>query len=330
MGERVVTVQRWRRFGHDRLYVNRSDDVKVGWWDLIADEGHPERPQDAEALAEAVVVWKSNRPVDNRRAAATPAHNGENDIRATQASASATTQEAAPGQRALPVSYGGRSALADAPTGDKQMMRPWLDLSTNAPGAEAREQALAARDAAPVRSLLARALGVHTDERAWRIGADGEERVAARLAKFAKKDPRWRFLHAIPVGDRGSDIDHLVMGPGGVFTLNTKHHPGARIWVGGNTFMVDGHRQPYLRNSLHEAARAAKLLTAVCGFPVHVEGVIVTVNAKDIVVKKAPTGVHVVPRRQIAQWLGRLGPIHAEPTVEAIFDAARRSTTWQP
>lgn len=207
---------------------------------------------------------------------------------------------------------------------------PWLDLSTNEPGSEAREQALAARNAAPVKSLLARTLGVHTSERAWRIGADGEERVAARLAKLAKKDPRWRSLHAIPVGARGADIDHLVIGPGGVFTLNTKHHPGARIWVGGDTFMVDGHKQPYIRNSRHESARAAKLLSSACGFPVHAEGVIVTVNADDIVVKKAPVGVHVVPRMQVARWLGRHGPIHPESVLEAIFDAARRSTTWQP
>jgi hypothetical protein len=208
--------------------------------------------------------------------------------------------------------------------------RPWIDLATNRAGAEAREQALAAREAAPVKTFLARALGVHTDERAWRIGADGEEKVGAQLAKAAKKDSRWRFLHAIPVGDRSSDIDHLIVGPGGVFTVNTKHHPGAKIWVGGNTFMVNGRRQPYIRNSRHEAARAAELLTAACGFPVHVEGLVVTVNADDVVVKNAPDGVSVVPRMQVAKWLLRHGDILTPDQCEAIFDAARRSTTWRP
>ena len=187
--------------------------------------------------------------------------------------------------------------------------KPWIDLATNQAGAEAREQAVAAKDAAPVRTLFARALGVHTDERAWRIGADGEEKVAARLAKVAKKDPRWRFIHAIPVGNRGSDIDHLIIGPGGVFTVNAKHHPGAKIWVGGNTFMVNGVKQPYVRNARHEASRAADILAAACGFPVHVEGVIVTVNADDVVVKSQPEGVSVVPAhadRQVAAspWRG--------------------------
>ncbi len=188
--------------------------------------------------------------------------------------------------------------------------RPWLDLATNQPGAEAREQAQAARDAAPVKTVLARVLGVHTDERAWRIGADGEEKVATQLAKVAKKDPRWRSLHAIPVGDRGSDIDHLLIGPGGVFTVNAKNHPGARIWVGGNTFMVNGHRQPYVRNSRYEAERAAKLLTAACGFPVYVQGLIVTVNAEDVTIKTQPDGVNVTWRNNLAKWLLRHGDIH--------------------
>ncbi len=331
MEDTGLQVNRWRRFGKDRLYVSHGDEVKVGWWDLTADEGHPETPSDAAALIEAVTNWKAGcRNASPGRGATAQPHDAP--IRGVDT----RSPQSPPDIRDADVA---EVLLAQSPVDPPvavsrdrkgRAIRPWFDLSTNEPGAEAREQAIAARDAAPVKSLLARALGVHTNERAWRIGADGEERVAARLAKLAKKDPRWRSLHAIPVGNRGSDIDHLVIGTGGVFTLNTKHHPGAKIWVGGETFLVDGHKQPYIRNSRHEAARAAKLLTSACGFPVHVDGVIVTVNADDVVVKKAPAGVHVVPRMQIARWLLRHGPIHSESVLEAIFDAARRSTTWQP
>jgi hypothetical protein len=332
MRDSGLQVNRWRRFGKDRLYISRGDEVKVGWWDLIADEGYPETPADAAALAEAVADWKAGSQTDASLGGGDTAQPRKAALRAAKIDPACSTRDAGVAQAAevVPAQSPVGPPVAVSPEPTEQAIRPWLDLSSNAPGAEAREQALAAREAAPVKSLLARALGIHTDERAWRIGADGEERVAARLAKLAKKDPRWRSLHAIPVGNRGSDIDHLVIGPGGVFTLNTKHHPGAKIWVGGDTFMVDGHKQPYIRNSRHEAARAAKLLTSACGFPVHVEGVIVTVNADDIVMKKAPAGVHVVPRMQIARWLARHGPIYAEPVLEAIFDAARRSTTWQP
>jgi hypothetical protein len=46
--------------------------------------------------------------------------------------------------------------------------------------------------------------------------------VAGQLDKLMRRDPRWRCRHSIPVGSNGADIDHLVIGPGGVFTLNTK------------------------------------------------------------------------------------------------------------
>jgi hypothetical protein len=90
-----------------------------------------------------------------------------------------------------------------------------VDLSLNLPGHAVREQALAARAEAPVRTTLARVLGVHTDERAWRIGADGEELVAAELAKVSRKRAAWTAIHAVPVGSKGSDIDHLVLARAG-------------------------------------------------------------------------------------------------------------------
>jgi len=180
-----------------------------------------------------------------------------------------------------------------------------------------------------VRTFFARLLGARTEERAWRIGADGEAIVAAELAGVRLRDPRWCALHAIPVGDRGSDIDHLVIGPGCIYTVNTKHHPRASIWIAGNTFLVNGTNQPYMRNSRHEAARAARLLTAAVGFPVHVEAVIVPVNARSVTIKRAPDGVHVVPRGQFARWLLQQEDFYPVPALHSIYEAARRSTTWQ-
>lgn len=212
---------------------------------------------------------------------------------------------------------------------DSQPADDWDDLTDHRPGALARKQALALKEAAPVKTFLARALGVHTDERAWRVGADGEEMVAAQLRRLAKKDALWRFLNAIPVGEKGSDIDHLVIGPGGVFTLNAKHHPRARVWVRGDTFMVNGKRLPYIRNSRHEAKRASHLLTDACGFPVQVGGVVVPVGADNLSVKDPPPDVAIVNRMQLRRWLCHQPPVLALGQVDAIFDAARRSITWR-
>lgn len=207
--------------------------------------------------------------------------------------------------------------------------RPWVDLSLNLPGSELREQALARRAQAPVKTALARVLNVHTDERAWRMGAVGEEKVAKELGRLTKRSPEWTAIHGVPVGRRGSDIDHVVMGPGGVFTLNTKCHPEANLWIGGDTFMVNGKKTPYVRNARYEAGRASRLLTEATGFSVHVEALIVPVLSNAPTIKSQPgDGVHVVPRRRLCDWFGRLGPVLDRGQLAIIWDVARRSTTW--
>lgn len=284
MSEHAVEVTRWRRYGKDRLYVSHVDGTKLGWWDLQAQELHPESDTCASELSQAVEAWLASQqhPIEKVPAVAGPV-----------------------------------------------LEQPWLDLTHNAAGAEVRAQAVSARDAAPVRTALARVLRVHTEERAWRLGADGEEKVAAQFDRVIKKDSRWQFIHSIPVGSRGADIDHLIIGPGGVFTANTKNHPNGKIWVGGDTVMVNGQRQPYVRNARHEAARASKLLSEACGSPVYVEGVIVLVNAIEWTIKTPPKDVHVVARRQIARWLLHHGDVLDQDRQAAIFEAARRSTTWR-
>jgi hypothetical protein len=204
-----------------------------------------------------------------------------------------------------------------------------IDLAARRPWQLAREAASVARREAPVRSVLARFIRVHTEERAWRIGADGEEKVGDQLEKLVRQDPRWRVLHSTPVGAKGADVDHLVIGPGGVFTLNAKHHPGARVWVGGDTLMVNGARQPYVRNSRHEALRASRLLTSACGWPVRAAGVIVLVNAENLKIKVPASDVQVVGRRKVLGWLRRREQVLDAGTVAAIFGAACTWSTWR-
>ncbi|HXR23607.1 MAG TPA: nuclease-related domain-containing protein [Acidimicrobiales bacterium] len=110
-------------------------------------------------------------------------------------------------------------------------------------------------------------LGVHTDERAWRLGGEGERAVAKQLERLS---PAWRVLHSIVLSEEGTDLDHLVIGPGAVFCINIKNHPRSAVWVAGATFMVNGQHQPYARASESEATKVSPALTAGCGFDVPV------------------------------------------------------------
>jgi hypothetical protein len=200
----------------------------------------------------------------------------------------------------------------------------WQDLALNRPGQAARAKALELKQAAPVKTFITRALGIKTDERAWRVGADGEEEVAWRLRKLGEG---WHVIHAVPVGTKDSDIDHVVIGPPGVFTLNTKNHRGNKVWVAEHAFRVNGQKTDYLRNSQFEAERASKFLSAACGFRVAVEPVIVVISA-GMIIKAQPLGVHVVGRKHITTWLSKRPPVLAPQNVEEIFEQARRDSTW--
>jgi len=297
-----MTVVRWRRYGHDRLYVNGADGQRIGWADLR------ERRIEAEAGVDPRMVE-----------AAVHAH-----------AAWLTAPDAEVATQSDPDVVAGGSDTPPAvepatPTRGLRIEEAWTDLAANRPGQAARAQAVELRAQAPVRTMVARLLGARTEERAWRVGADGEQSVAKRLARL---DDAWRVLHAVPVGSRGADIDHVVIGPGGVFTVNTKHHPGGDVWVGGDTVMINNAKVPYVRNARFEASRARDLLAAAVGTAVPVVG-IVAVLCQKLTVKRAPaSGVVVLAAEELTGWLGRLGPALDSAAAEAVYQRARRSTTW--
>ena len=141
--------------------------------------------------------------------------------------------------------------------------------------------------------------------------------------------PGWRVLHAVPVGDRGSDIDHVVIGRAGVFTLNSKRHPRGKAWVGELQIRVNGQPTDYLRNSRHEAQRAARLLSTAFGRPVEVTAAVVFVDLAHFTVKQMPVDVHVITRRRLVKWLRSLPVVLDDEAVDEVFATARWASTWK-
>jgi Nuclease-related domain len=83
-------------------------------------------------------------------------------------------------------------------------------------------EALIVLELAAVVLFLAVGPGVNRDIGRWRRGAEGEEAVGAILEGLAADG--WHVLHDVTFG-RGN-IDHIAIGPGGVFTVETKSHGG--------------------------------------------------------------------------------------------------------
>lgn len=288
-----IAASRWRKYGHDRTYLTDAETgTRLGYLDNLTGTLHVE----ADGALLDLETWMAHQPSDH-----------------STRPALLDTEPAA------------ETALTDAPD--------WHDLSENRAGQAARAQADAHLEDMRGRSKfwtgVARVLDVKTDERAWRVGAKGEETVGTRLDRLTEHG--WHVLHAVPVGERGSDIDHLLVGPGGVWTINTKNHPGKKIWVSPKQVRVDGHVQPYLRNSEFEADRVRKILTEHLGWEPFVKAGLVFLTGTlvpDVTIKAMPDNVLILDRMDIPRVF-RKSPERLTPEgIAEVFEIARRSTTW--
>jgi hypothetical protein len=190
------------------------------------------------------------------------------------------------------------------------------------------EKLLADREGLPPRSFMGRVFGADPltpENYPWYKGALGEIAVGQILDGLG---PEWIVLHAVPVGAGASDIDHVLIGPAGVFTLNTKNHAGQSVWVAGRTLMVSGKKQRHLYNASYEATRAAKLLSRGVNATVAVTGVVVVLAPKSMTVRERPSDVVVVTDRQLLRWLGDRPKVLTPGQISALTAAAIRPRTW--
>lgn len=324
-----MSASRWRKYGKDRVYVNDDTGAQVGWVDLLTGEEHlndPARVDEFRAVVAPFLPASEDAPAAQPEEVTQRVSSAAAPVAPVAAAEKPVTQDAPPPAAPIPPA----PEPSDVPVSGEP---EWEDLSLRVPGQGVREEAEAAlaamRERSRVRTVLARALDVKTEERAWRVGADGEENVGKRLTKLTKDG--WYVLHSVPVGVKSADIDHVVIGPGGVFTINTKMHSGKKVVVYERAIYVDGFKQDYLRNSRHEAERAGRLLTRQVGFPVEVRPVLVILTAilgSLVEVKHQPDGVTVLTGREVPKAFTRAKPVLTQDQVDAIFEQARRSTTW--
>ncbi|HEV2638121.1 MAG TPA: nuclease-related domain-containing protein [Actinocrinis sp.] len=198
------------------------------------------------------------------------------------------------------------------------------DLAGNAPGSAAAAKA-AQESSHRLVELVARLFRIRTAATSWRVGAAGERMVGRRLRRLEARG--WRVLHAVPLRS-GGDIDHLVIGPGGVFTINTKHHADASIRIGTYVVWVNGTQYKYQQKSLQEARNAESCLGRAVGFPVEVTPMLAFIKARTLTMSLSPGQVMVTSGETIHRTLRRLPTALDRETQDAIYAVARRSRTW--
>lgn len=202
-----------------------------------------------------------------------------------------------------------------------------LTLRARKPGYAVMQECLAIQSAAPPRTSWQRFWGhdpLHDDARSWFKGAIGERDVARALDALG---PEFTVLHAVPVGKRSTDIDHIVVGPTGVFSINTKNHSGQSVWAGGRTLTVNGQRTQHMHRAVAEGERATALLSAAAGGPILVQPVLVVAAAKLRFGDKAPAVVTLQPD-QVGAWITGLPRVHSDEAVRYLAMLAEERRTW--
>jgi hypothetical protein len=181
----------------------------------------------------------------------------------------------------------------------------------------------------PPRTRLARLFGsspLRPGSPDWYQGAQGEIAVGKLLATLP---PDWTAFHDVPIGTTDADIDHILVGPGGIFTINTQQHGGKRIRVGAGTITVGGHKRAYLPAAEHEAERVTTVLRERMPLVAPVQPVLALVDAKRISFRDKPARVKVIDARGLLSWLQRLQPVLSEDEIAEAVVILDSPATWR-
>ncbi|WP_228450124.1 nuclease-related domain-containing protein [Streptomyces alkaliterrae] len=205
------------------------------------------------------------------------------------------------------------------------MLMPNDDFAANQPG-DAIRRKLAELEPSAVRRCLARWSGSESarELRSWQRGLAGERYTARRLRSLGRD---WHVLHAVQYSS-GTDVDHLVIGPGGVFSVNSKHHKGKKVWYGDRGVTVNGASTRHIPASRGEARKASAILTRASGFAVEVRPVLAVVGAAKITVRQSAPPVLLVAADDLARRLSGLPPVLLPAQVNRVYAAARSARTW--
>jgi hypothetical protein len=157
------------------------------------------------------------------------------------------------------------------------------------------------------------------DAVAWRRGSAGERRTARLLSPLERHG--WAVLHDLAVPGSRANLDHLVIGPGGVFMIDSKQYrgrlqldPSGRLWHGRYPLA------PTLRALSLEADRAALALPDP---GVAVVPIVAVHGARVPWGKVVVEGVPVVPARRLPSMLRQLPAVLGPERVAAVADQAR-------
>ena len=157
------------------------------------------------------------------------------------------------------------------------------------------------------------------DTLAWRRGAAGERRTARLLAPLERRG--WAVLHDLAIPGSAANIDHLVIGPGGVLVIDSKQYRGplrvdrdGMVWHGRHLLVAALRRVLWQADQVDEVLGIADLTVAA---------IVASHGARVPEGGLQAHGVTVVPARQVPDLLQALPAVLGPERVAWLADRAR-------
>lgn len=141
--------------------------------------------------------------------------------------------------------------------------------------------------------------------------------------------PGWTVIHSIPLDERDAGLDHLVVGPPGVFVLTTRAYPQAEVEIAGPSFLVDGEPGVSMPGMQKLARRTSEFLSEAAGRYVLVTAAVVVVGAAAISTGRLSPVVPVLPAGRIRPWLLSQHRAMADSAVAELVRLAEDPDTWR-
>lgn len=152
--------------------------------------------------------------------------------------------------------------------------------------------------------------------------------VGERLERL--RGDGWAVLHDVPLGRQGDVVQHLLLGPGGVYAVTVHVHLGAEVHVDRRSLYVNHRSTTYLRDARLQAERVERVLGEAAHTFVTVRAVVVVHTGALAAprVSAMPDDALVLGRTDIPGVFRRVPRRLTDADVEHLAAVAARKETW--
>lgn len=163
---------------------------------------------------------------------------------------------------------------------------------------------------------------IPTSENAWRFGAMLEEDVAKILGDLSAA--HWVVRHDVMIG-RNWNVDHIAVGPPGVFALDAKFR-SAEVKVSRGGVWVNGFPTDMAEKARASAREVSTRLSVGRQSPVWVQPVIVF--DAEVSGRSEPRGVQIVLVEELFDFLRSAPRVLDVSSVQEIGRRLAADSTW--